>query len=93
MVAGSAGRRPSHKGVIAVACGVTVVMMAPLWSEARRDPNGRPAFGMASASGAQTAPGLDEARHVFRKEPFGGNGRTCETCHSPGTGRSASTTP
>ena len=23
---------------------------------------------------------------MFRKETFGGNGRTCETCHSPSTG-------
>jgi len=23
---------------------------------------------------------------LFRKETFGGNGRTCETCHSPSTG-------
>ena len=23
---------------------------------------------------------------MFRKETFGGNGRTCETCHSPATG-------
>jgi cytochrome c peroxidase len=28
----------------------------------------------------------DEGRRLFRKETFGGNGRTCETCHSPGTG-------
>jgi hypothetical protein len=25
-------------------------------------------------------------RRLFRKETFGGNGRTCETCHSPSTG-------
>jgi hypothetical protein len=28
----------------------------------------------------------DEGRRLFRKETFGGNGRTCETCHSPSTG-------
>ena len=27
-----------------------------------------------------------EGRRLFRKETFGGNGRTCETCHSPSTG-------
>src|SRR5215208_7020022 len=28
----------------------------------------------------------DEGGRLFRKETFGGNGRTCETCHSPSTG-------
>ena len=28
----------------------------------------------------------DEGRRLFRRETFGGNGRTCETCHSPSTG-------
>ena len=27
-----------------------------------------------------------EGERLFRKETFGGNGRTCETCHSRGTG-------
>ena len=27
-----------------------------------------------------------EDSRLFRKETFGGNGRTCETCHRPGTG-------
>ena len=27
-----------------------------------------------------------EGARLFRKETFGGNGRTCETCHSPSTG-------
>jgi len=27
-----------------------------------------------------------EDARLFRKETFGGNGRTCETCHSPSTG-------
>jgi cytochrome c peroxidase len=27
-----------------------------------------------------------EGRRLFREETFGGNGRTCETCHSPSTG-------
>jgi len=29
---------------------------------------------------------LHEGERLFRKETFGGNGRTCETCHSRGTG-------
>ena len=28
----------------------------------------------------------DEGPRLFRKETFGGNGRTCETCHTPSTG-------
>src|SRR4029079_15488676 len=32
-----------------------------------------------------TDEGKEDAR-LFRKETFGGNGRTCETCHSPSTG-------
>ncbi len=28
----------------------------------------------------------NEGERLFRKETFGGNGRTCETCHSPSTG-------
>ena len=28
----------------------------------------------------------NEGRRLFRKETFGGNGRTCETCHSRSTG-------
>jgi cytochrome c peroxidase len=29
---------------------------------------------------------LDEGRRLFDHETFGGNGRTCKTCHSPGNG-------
>jgi hypothetical protein len=29
---------------------------------------------------------VDEGARLFRKETFGGNGRTCETCHSRATG-------
>jgi hypothetical protein len=29
---------------------------------------------------------INEGRRLFRKETFGGNGRTCETCHSASTG-------
>ena len=36
-------------------------------------------------AGQQTTKG-HEGRRLFRKETFGGNGRTCETCHSRGTG-------
>ena len=32
------------------------------------------------------APSAHEGGRLFRKETFGGNGRTCETCHSRSTG-------
>ena len=37
-------------------------------------------------SGSPSTSTRNEARRLFRKETFGGNGRTCETCHSPATG-------
>src|SRR5262245_42160568 len=39
-----------------------------------------------SESGSPSASKRNEGRRLFRKETFGGNGRTCETCHSRGTG-------
>jgi cytochrome c peroxidase len=36
--------------------------------------------------GHVVAGGQHEGRRLFRKETFGGNGRTCETCHSRRTG-------
>jgi hypothetical protein len=39
------------------------------------------AVGTGAASSGRRA-----GEHLFRKETFGGNGRTCETCHSPSTG-------
>jgi hypothetical protein len=38
------------------------------------------------AAGHASAGKPDEGERLFRKETFGGNGRTCETCHSPSTG-------
>jgi len=37
-------------------------------------------------SAALVSNAKDEGRRLFRKETFGGNGRTCATCHSPSTG-------
>ena len=37
-------------------------------------------------SGERSASGRNESRRLFREETFGGNGRTCETCHSRKTG-------
>jgi hypothetical protein len=41
-----------------------------------------------SSGQASAAPASEqtEGRRLFRKETFGGNGRTCETCHSASTG-------
>jgi hypothetical protein len=52
---------------------------------------GHPAFENPQQSSGQEPSALasdpnDEGRRLFRKETFGGNGRTCETCHSPSTG-------
>jgi cytochrome c peroxidase len=37
-------------------------------------------------SNGASASQRDEGRRLFRKETFGGNGRTCETCHGRSTG-------
>jgi cytochrome c peroxidase len=37
-------------------------------------------------AGLASATAMDEGRRLFRKETFGGNGRTCETCHSRNSG-------
>ena len=42
---------------------------------------------MTSAQGSGTAPGLVlDGKRLFENETFGGNGRTCLTCHSKDTG-------
>jgi cytochrome c peroxidase len=45
-------------------------------------------FGARLAANDDEAAGrlIDPGRHVFERETFGGNGRTCLTCHSRGTG-------
>jgi cytochrome c peroxidase len=44
------------------------------------------ALGNVMVGGQQSTDEGKEGRRLFRKETFGGNGRTCETCHSPSTG-------
>jgi hypothetical protein len=44
------------------------------------------ALGNVVVGGQQSTDEGKEGRRLFRKETFGGNGRTCETCHSPSTG-------
>jgi cytochrome c peroxidase len=42
---------------------------------------------VSSAQGSGSAPGLAlEGKRLFESATFGGNGRTCQTCHSPATG-------
>ena len=42
---------------------------------------------VTSANGSGAAPGLIlEGKRLFEQETFGGNGRTCQTCHSALTG-------
>jgi hypothetical protein len=44
-------------------------------------------FGLAIALGQETSNQQSERnRRLFTTETFGGNGRTCETCHGPHTG-------
>jgi hypothetical protein len=42
--------------------------------------------GPAARTSFQSTSHNTEGSRLFRKETFGGNGRTCETCHSPSTG-------
>jgi len=43
------------------------------------------AVGASTGSGAPPGQVL-EGKRLFEQETFGGNGRTCQTCHSPATG-------
>ena len=51
---------------------------------------GGPAPAIGNSPSGENGPGPaseeSEGRRLFRKETFGGNGRTCETCHSRSTG-------
>ena len=52
------------------------------------------AFAALAGENLSLSKGLDQAeldqrlngKHLFEKETFGGNGRTCQTCHSKRTG-------
>lgn len=41
---------------------------------------------VGEAAAALSSDELDEGRRLFNHETFGGNGRTCKTCHSPSNG-------
>jgi hypothetical protein len=49
-------------------------------------PGGRQADRFSVQESSASKSEGNEGRRLFRKETFGGNGRTCETCHSPSTG-------
>ena len=45
------------------------------------------AIAVGASTGSGAAPGLViEGKRLFEQETFGGNGRTCQTCHSQATG-------
>lgn len=50
------------------------------------DPGGAEPRADAVRSGLALASGGSSGESLFRQETFGGNGRTCETCHSLATG-------
>jgi cytochrome c peroxidase len=41
---------------------------------------------LALAAVVNSAPGHSDGKKLFQEETFGGNGRTCQTCHSDATG-------
>lgn len=45
-----------------------------------------PKAAAAQAAGLGVNPDIQEGRRLFQRETFGGNGRTCQTCHSEDTG-------
>jgi cytochrome c peroxidase len=75
----------------AILAGTTLLMIAPIGDIAvggqdRADTVDLTSRELASQSGPASMTRSNEGRRLFRKETFGGNGRTCETCHSRETG-------
>ena len=72
----------------ALVIGTALLTMPPIGQVAV---GGRqPVEGLHESSGQEgstlASKGNEKGRRLFRKETFGGNGRTCETCHSRSTG-------
>jgi cytochrome c peroxidase len=73
-----------------ILAGATLLMVAPIGNVIVSGQDPRDTVDLRSSGlaprrfGASTT--RDEGRRLFRKETFGGNGRTCETCHSRKTG-------
>ena len=74
-----------------ILAGVTVLMIVPIGNvivtgQDPRDTVDVSSRALAGQGGSASKATHDEGRRLFRKETFGGNGRTCETCHSKNTG-------
>ena len=74
-----------------IVAGATLLMIAPIGNVivGGQDPRGTVdlrSSELARQEGSASRTRGDEGRRLFRKETFGGNGRTCETCHSRKTG-------
>jgi cytochrome c peroxidase len=65
-----------HATMAVILLGTALLMIAPIGDVSV----GGQERGLAGSAAA------DEGRRLFRKETFGGNGRTCETCHSRNSG-------
>jgi len=72
--------------LISAACSVALVhIAAPLFAD-DLGAQTQTAVESASLQFFPTPHHFSKARHLFEKETFGGNGRTCLTCHSRSTG-------
>ncbi len=74
-----------------ILAGTTLLMIAPIGNvvvggKGAADNGDQTAKALASQDGSASMTRRNEGRRLFRKETFGGNGRTCETCHSRKTG-------
>ncbi len=74
-----------------ILAGTTLLMIAPIGNVivGGKDAGGtgdQTAKALASQGGSASMTRRNEGRRLFRNETFGGNGRTCETCHSRRTG-------
>jgi cytochrome c peroxidase len=74
-----------------ILAGTTLLMIAPMGDVivGEQDATGTAELTsreLAGTGGSTAMTTRDEGRRLFRKETFGGNGRTCETCHTKSTG-------
>ena len=74
-----------------VALGLATVGCATDSGSARFGASHRPSYQRGVATLANAVRAAQDPARLFEKETFGGNGRTCATCHRPGDG--FSTTP
>ena len=81
--------RITHSGrtatglIVFGAAALTIVSLGPVVANGQQGTT----IGDTTADEAVVASASEhEGARLVRKETFGGNGRTCETCHSPSTG-------